>query len=269
MIRVYECGVLFAFSVACAADVATDGKPSFDTDGDTISNGVEAEPVNERLYQFDTTLFDLNPSSARGCPGSDNPFCTGSLYSGINLPDQDRFTGYYHYYQPGDQLNTNDWGTLALINEVEATSRAWVDTRHECFYYRLRRASWSRTFGAGDLSQGSETSAPFMGGPWLDAAGFPRHESHQNGLDVDVRYLRQNGDQTPLDLAGPDSIFYDNDATLDLLYCFLLSGPVQRILIDTVYAKVSRGGYEDIIVHHTGHRNHFHVRITDPDGTNN
>jgi len=49
----------------------------------------------------------------------------------------------------------------------------------------------------------------------------------------------------------------------------VLSGSVDKIFIDSIYAKISRRGYENIVVHDTTHQNHFHVRIVDPDGPDN
>jgi hypothetical protein len=259
---------------ACTGGADSDStarNPAFDTDGDGISNAVEAEPLNVQLYHFDTVLpFDLDPSLAQGCPGSANPFCTGAAYNAINLPDADRANGYYHYYQPYDSPNTNDWGTLTLIKTLESTSRIWNNTLHYCWSYRRNRGVWAPKFGAGDLSQGSLAAAPYMGGPWYNNQGLPRHShSHQNGLDLDIRYLRLNGDTIPLNLASPDSVFYDLDATVDLGSCFMAAGNIQYIFIDTIYAHISRRGFESIVVHDTSHRNHFHVRIRDPDGPNN
>jgi len=255
---------------ACTGGADSDStgrNPAYDTDGDGISNAVELEPLNVQLYHFDTVLTDFDPSVAQGCPGS--PTCTGTAYKAINLPDSDRANGYYHYYQWYDSPNTNDWGTLSLIKTIEFTSRIWNSTLESCWDYRRTRGVWAPRFGAGDLSQGSLAAAPFMGGPWFNNQGVPRHTSHQNGLDVDFRYLRLNGDNTPLNLASPDSVFYDADATVDLGSCLLAAGNVQYIFIDTIYAHVSRRGLESVVVHDTTHRDHFHVRINDPDGPNN
>ncbi len=229
---------------ACAYDVAGDGKVWWDRDADTISTQVELEPINQRLYGFDTSYFDANPSRARGCPGSQDPFCTGGLYEGLNLPDRDTVHGYYHYYQPQDLpdgLNTNDWGTLSLINLIEATSRSWVSTSDDCFYYRPRYlAVWADRYGAGDLSRGRESESPWFGGPWFNSNGTPRHTSHQNGRDLDVRFLRLDRDSVPLDLEGPDSGQYDWYATLDLFGCILEAGNVEHIFVDTAYAVFRR-----------------------------
>lgn len=264
---------LLAFWQACASAVTGDGKPWWDRDGDTISTNVELEPINQRLYAFDTSYFDLNPTVAQGCPGSQDPYCSGTLYRGINLPDNDTAHGYYHYYQPQDLpygLNTNDWGTLALINMIEATSRFWISTSAACFYYRPRHlARWAARYGAGDLSRGRESESPRFGGPWLNNDGTPRHGSHQNGRDLDVRFLRLDGDSVPLDLEGPDSSQYDVDATLDLMGCILDAGNVEWIFVDTAYARVRNRPGGSVIVHDPSHRNHFHVRIQDPDGTSN
>ena len=161
---------------------------------------------------------------------------------GIHLPDAG--FGYYHYYG-SDALNTDDWGTLALVNTIEGAGRCWTP--------RTRRS-----YRPGDMSL-------MNGGNFLS-----QHVDHQNGLDVDVRYVRNDGD-TSLVLPG-DSLKLDLDATILLWNCFLQSPRLAFLIIDSAYFK------QRIIPDKTGrlrfdgtpeHANHFHVGIEDPDGTGN
>ncbi len=235
--------------------------PLYDGDCDSISTAVEWVDTNRALYHFDPALYDNNPSVAHGVPG--DGIQQGTLEGGINLPDlEDGTTPFYHYYQPLDAHNSNDWGTLSLINTIEGTARLWgTYPRAPCMLYGyIDRAS---RFGAGDLSK-------YGGGLWESTVnpGLNRHDSHQNGLDVDVRFLRLSGQETPLDLTTSDSTDYDGYSTVDLTRCFVrvARNRVVAIFVDTVYAKVSNEPGSTIVVHDVNHRNHFHVRILDPDG---
>src|SRR5256885_874419 len=143
----------------CTKDVRADLGNRWDRDGDSLSTSVEVDSVNVRLYHFDTTRVDANPSIAHGTRSS------GTLSGGIHLPDAG--FGYYHYYGT-DPLNTDDWGTLALVNTIEGAARCWTP--------RTRR-----NYRPGDMSL-------------INGGTFSPHVDHQNGLDVDVRYVRNDGD---------------------------------------------------------------------------
>jgi hypothetical protein len=237
----------------------------YDTDCDSISAAVEIDLSNRTLYQFDTTRVDLNPSVAHGFPG--NGTQQGTLEGGLNLPDVPGIyaVGYYHYYQQQDVLDSNDWGTLSLLNTLEGTGRLWIQfPRANCLIYD--EPERPPRFGVGDLSKRG-------GGLWPSIAnpGTNRHDSHQNGLDADVRFLRISDAQTPLDLRTADSLDYDLYSTVDLMRCFVrvARDRVIAIFVDTVLAKIQNEPGQTVVIHDTGHYNHFHVRIIDPDGISN
>jgi murein endopeptidase len=95
----------------------------------------------------------------------------GSLSGDSNLPDNG--TGYYHFLG-SDPQNTDDWACSNwAITKVTAVGLWWNQTPR---------------IGIGDLSR--------QGG-----GSFLPHTSHQNGLDVDARYFRMDGQEAPLNLA--------------------------------------------------------------------
>jgi murein endopeptidase len=219
-------------------DTPSDPMPYYDTDGDGISNAVETNSANAH-HGFDTTVVDANPSIAHGTPTD------GWLEGGINLPDQGR--GYYHHYGI-DPVDRDDWGTLTLINMVEGGGRNWMD-----LYFNPR---------IGILDMSLQNGGPFTNYYNPDSLD---HVSHQNGLDVDVRYVRNDGQEIGLDIASADSIYYDPQATADLMNSLIQNGNVTVIFIDTAHAHLEGDILQDL----EGHSNHFHVRIEDPDGTGN
>lgn len=219
--------------IKCAETPPDDVILPWDTDGDGISNCVETNNTNNH-HNFDPDQPNDNPSLALGLPYN------GTLAGGINICDEN--TGYYHFYGT-DPVDHDDWGTLDLIQCIEATGRRWDED------YNFR-------FGFGDMSL-------------QNGGSFPPHASHQNGLDMDMRYIRTDGQQLPLDISTQSSL-YDVEATVNLMN-FLIqesSITVTDIFVDTNYAQiVNQTG--NILQHASGHTNHFHVRIQDPDGLNN
>jgi hypothetical protein len=232
-------GLLGAW-LACQEDVTPDGRPAWDRDGDSISVAVELDSINNSLYHFDTSAIDRNPSLARGTPGA------GTIDSGIHLPNAG--TGYYHFLGT-DTVYTDDWGVLGLVNTVERAGRCWDEAQR-------------RRTGIGDMSRRAGGS-------------FPPHQDHQNGLDADVRYVRRGGaaqDTFGLDLqVNPNDL--DTNATIILWNCFVQSPRVEFLIIDSIYFRPfilnSPKLRFDRDTVERAHRNHFHVRILDPDGTGN
>lgn len=233
--------------------------PIYDDDCDSISNAVEVHPPNAR-YHFNPAAYDANPSVGRGF------YYSGTLDGGLNLPDVN--PGYYQY-QPcatpvgcdprWDRPDSNDWSILTLINATEGTSRLWVDPfppTNDCvlntYTYCNDKPIRASQFGAGDMSKDG-------GGYWLNSDGSERHKGHQNGTEVDVRFLRTDHAPVPLNLHSSDSAFFDRWATVDLIDCFLAIEWVERIVIDTVSTHIT--GDPSFIEQDPTHFNHFHVRV--------
>ena len=221
--------------------------PPWDTDGDTISTATETNPTNTLagggFYSFDTLKWDLNRSIASGQPSS------GFLRDGMNLRDQN--LGYVHYLG-NDNIDTDDWGTGHLLRLIEGSGRTWFTTvpRIQVLDLSLRQ-----------------------GGNW------PPHVSHQNGLDVDIRYLRKDardGIYDTLNICTQGSL-YDTLATLRLLETIVVENGdgregrpfVELVFADTTCLGIANDPRDPFIKHDADHRNHFHVRILDPDGPNN
>ncbi len=167
----------------------------------------------------------------------------GSLTGGINLTDEG--AAYYHY-TGSDFVDGNDWGTLALINTIEGGGRRYDDIS----IYRM---------GILDLS--------------LQNGGlFPQHASHQNGCDVDARYARKDHNEARINIyTDPDD--YDVDSTVKIINALVnasRSDPGASdalLLIVSKYANIQLADDETeltLIIDTEGHRDNFHLRITDP-----
>ncbi|MEM7676265.1 MAG: penicillin-insensitive murein endopeptidase [Myxococcota bacterium] len=200
---------------------------SFDSDGDGISDRVEDNNGNNNYADLKTGRCDNDPSRPGGRPAS------GRLTGGLNLPD--RGIGYLHYLGT-DAVDTDDWGALRTLSCLEAVGR-------------ILDGSGIR-LGVGDLS--------------LRRGGsFPPHTSHQNGLDIDMRYVRRDRRSVPLDLRiDPED--YDEPATKRVLTAFFQACAVDMIFVDIDRIGFTVEGQEERIIHVNGHSNHFHVRLRGP-----
>ncbi len=236
--------------ISPAGGTDTCGAP-WDSDNDTISTATETNSANSitfgGFYSFDTLKWDLNRSIASGEPGS------GVLRNGMNLRDQGADAVGYVHYNGCDPIDTDDWGTGHLLRLMEASGRQWAPT--------IPRMQ------VGDLSLR-------LGGFFGDCAGVADHTFHQNGLDVDIRYLRFNGEQA-LNICTQQDL-YDVNATVRLLNAIGIDNGngvngdayVEFVFVDTACVGFQRP-LPDWIRYAPGHQNHFHVRIRDPDGTSN
>lgn len=212
--------------------------PYWDTDCDDISNAVETNDANSYLY-LDPNWPDPNPSIAHGLP------CNGWIEDALNMVNYG--TGYYHY--PGDDpTDTDDWGVLHLIDMIEGASRDWYGSDY-C----------PPRIGVGDLSKGDAGTQEF-GGNWL-----PDHTCHQNGLEVDIRYVRNDGQDLGLNIYTQSSL-YDQDATIRMMNLLCWNANVAEIIVGQ-HAWIT--GEVITVDTTTEHDNHCHVRIEDPDGTGN
>jgi len=152
----------------------------------------------------------------------------------------------YQYYRGEDPEDTDNWAILELINFVERVAREW--NRRYPGYPIITSMDMSRQ----------------RGGP------FPPHDQHQNGLEVDIRYIRIDGTADP---SGP--IDFDDDVTRNFysqlrtqalvdLFEELAPGAGVTIIADP------RSQLLGVVYDNSGeHSNHMHAWITDPDGGSN
>lgn len=225
-------------NVVCPGGVVAD----WDNDGDGISNSIEnnnsSEGYHPELHSDTTCNTDLS------CAGGSWNDAAGCIDSAYNLTDQG--TGYIHYNPDGKDVD--DWGTLDLINVIEAAAR--------------ELGTSPPLIQVGDLSLRH-------GGP------FPGHGSHRNGLDVDIRYVRKDGKHTPLDIfTSPQD--YDSAATMKMMGAIITAAEntynidVVWIFVDLTSLKFvdsdlkSIVGFPGVWLNDTpDHANHFHLRLED------
>jgi murein endopeptidase len=157
----------------------------------------------------------------------------GCLIYGRQLPDSG--TGYYHF-RGCDTEGSDNWGTQELIDLIEKVGKKW-----------LYRYSWPVRIGILDMSRRD-------GGVFR--TGCRQHKSHQNGLDVDVRYVRSDNLEAAVTIHDAT---YDRARSKQLFRLFLDLGADVIFTSDGELAGSLSG-----VKHVPEHANHFHVRLPHP-----
>lgn len=140
------------------------------------------------------------------------------------LPQAPEDAGYYVYGTPGGGAGQYAHSTaLSLIFFIE---REWA-------------AIDPRKFGVGNIS--------LAGG-----GDYPDHDSHKNGLQIDVRLIRRDGGHSGVTYLSPD---YDADATTKLIVLFRAHPSVHSILFNGPVPGVTPAKRHD---------DHFHVNVRVP-----
>ena len=175
------------------------------------------------------------PSRAVGQPWH------GRLVNGVELPE---VSGDWLTWDPVLKQIPNRperrWGTAKLIATIRRVLASWHLAHPETPQLLI-----------GDLSRPH-------GGVFDQRYGGLGHASHQNGLDADIYYPRQ--DHRLLAAYKPDLI--DRPLAQDLLDRFVAEG-VQFVFIGTRTHLHGPGKVVQVIAHHN---DHMHVRIFPPQG---
>jgi len=82
---------------------------------------------------------------------------------------------------------------------------------------------------------------------------MPPHKSHKLGVDIDVRPMRKDGANVPVDITHPQ---YDRELTTELIDSWWRHAPVQNMFFNDQTTIAS--GLSQFV---NGHGNHFHVRL--------
>jgi hypothetical protein len=237
VIRLCFVGLLFACGGGEENGGKTDGEAvgtavdcgnpmAWDSDGDGVSDRIEASNAD----QFLSGRCDENPSEPQG------EYAAGSLQGGVNLPDQG--PGYAHIHADMSDPGEGDWATLELLACVETVGRDLEGLTK---------------IHLGDLSRKS-------GGE------FEPHVTHQNGLEIEVRYPRKDGRDELFDIRQQPEV-YDPLLTRNLFSAFVRLCRVDAIFADASMLSfpVGEGDLANVI-NHPDRRTHFLVRLERPTG---
>jgi hypothetical protein len=101
------------------------------------------------------------------------------------------------------------------------------------------------------------------GGP---SAAHPQG-THQNGLNIDMRYLRNTNTEGPLDIVTQSSI-YSKSLTVELLNLFVSTGRIQSMTLSP-QSNITQSdvpGVPLVFDQQGNHNNHIHLQLLDEDG---
>ena len=134
--------------------------------------------------------------------------------------------GYTTYNRANE--GADQWGTASTIEKILEVGRRWEELHP------------GRPFAVGDISR--------KGGGVL-----PPHKSHQKGVDVDLRPLRRDGQNLPVDY---QHAAYSQELTAQLVDVILAVDPAAKIFFnDPLLMRRKKTAYL------SGHHNHLHVRF--------
>lgn len=184
-------------------------------------------------------------------------YTNGSLINGECLPESG--DGYMQLYREMERI----WGTLPLVNMIQKSA-----------------ADLATKYPGRDRLQVEDLSAK-------EGGDIDGHASHENGLDVDLGYMKANGvEHDPVktgQMYAPSMVNgntvsenFDVERNWELMKALHRHGDVQRIFVDQViknklceYAK-SKNEYKSSVEvlrslrHVENHADHLHVRIRCP-----
>jgi len=194
--------------------------------------------------------------------------------NGLRLPRQSK--GYYQI-RGGDLVDTDNYAILSTLQKIEAVGKNWAE-RHPDLT-PLNKDVFLKDGGNSGYDPGGSGGIRFGIGDLSRAKGrvFNPHNTHQNGLDADVRYMRKESiGEGPLDIST-DAANYDIELTKELMSLFAASG------VDVIYISPSgndgilektearklvtfNNGAQAFLIKLAGHDNHFHIRfpLTNP-----
>lgn len=138
------------------------------------------------------------------------------------LPQAPEGAGYYVYGTPGQGVG--QYAHPRLMTLLLLIERSWQTTDH-------------RQFGIGNIS--------LPGG-----VRFKPHDSHKDGLQVDIRPLRKDGAHVPVKYF---QAAYDAEATTRLIEIFL----AQPAVLKVYFNDLSIAGVLPL----SHHDDHFHVAL--------
>lgn len=142
---------------------------------------------------------------------------------------KDPDVGYYNY---GTPINgAAQYALPEAIEVIEEVAKRWRDE------------TGKPPFGVGNISK--KTGEPYDG-----------HTNHGDGIGIDIRPVRKDGKQVGGTNYETDPA-YDREATQRLVYIFLKTGRVEKILFNDPKIKGVERSTES-------HNNHLHVRMKLP-----
>lgn len=209
----------------------------------------------------------------------------GQLIKGLRIPNNSK--GYYQHKGGDVKVNTDNYALPEVLNKIEKVGKRWADLHPDLTPLKANLFTAGNQdnlytedgrpqvngirIGTGDFSRAS-------GGPFYkldingnivnddDGAPIIEHNSHQNGLDVDVRYVKK--DNTEGGVKVTESA-YDRFLSNELVNLFLNEGGAVKVIVD-YQSSITSDLYATNIIYDNNddgrrdHIDHFHVAFANP-----
>jgi len=290
---------------------------SYDWDGDGVSNIAEVENATQYdthgniiqaqkdnifnpLNIIDSTIGNtLKSTYSRGYVAVGNLHTApmsrglGELSSSAGVPTGLRiptFAPGLYDFVGNNQLNTDSYTSLRVLNLLEAAGRRWSEVYPDVYPLETNPKihnvvvppgqtsptnTGNKRFGINDISGksgGINSDGNCNVWPRRTGRNIPYtclgHVSHQSGLDMDIRYVHKTATEAVLVVQNSN---LDADATIELINLITDNGHLLDLLI--VGQSMSQedrakfdNAFPDQIIDNLGHNNHVHLRLTHEQG---
>ena len=242
-----------------------------DWDGDGLSNYIEVENGLDPLVK-NTDYFPSASSANSTVPENINTlkaypqgtYGNGKLFGGLRTANNNK--GYFYQNAPGNgENNTDNYGIPDTLNRIERVARVWEKRHPDLAPLK------ANIFTTGQRDNLYTSDSDIMNGirigtndlSFQNGGDTPDHNSHENGLDIDVWYMRKdNAEYTNSQtFAGVPvgNILYSEDLSAELVKLFVEIGGAVR-----VFVNINSGITGTNIVQRQDHIDHMHVAFPNP-----
>jgi len=222
----------------------------FDREADRISDLLEAFNVNGVLQVLPggthTVTQYLDPVAWDSVTSAPNQ--TSGFIGGFQLPEEG--IGYRHFYGTATDFNSPDgdsWGTLKMIQIIEAVGREWY----------LKHPEGPRI----SINDISSMQGPVCWDEWCPVHQRVEKVCHHNiGWAADLRYIRSDGTENNFTFGIDPVGDYDGISTQDLVNLFCKMG-IRTICTDPQGRDLLVAPAGCDIVPTDEHEDHIHIQL--------
>ncbi|MDH3976772.1 MAG: Ig-like domain-containing protein, partial [Deltaproteobacteria bacterium] len=259
-----------------------------DWDDDSINNYIEVENELYPLYpdsgytNSESSVFSVergNYGNYNGVEGKQ-----GLLENGLRIANSNK--GYYYFRSLDPIDDIDNYGALRALMILENVGKAWIDLYPDI--YPMKKSMFvrdgapnletykSNIYTHPDLDHNDDdddnifdnnTSFPNearigIGDISIQGGGpFPQHVTHQNGLGVDIRFVRNNNTEGSVDisLTSPTRDLFDEELTRELIEILFNEGAFRVYVVAGTGIEQSIDDPNRQIRYANGHHNHLHA----------